>query len=255
MHSEKLHFRNDEGVELAGQLDLPADREPIAFALFAHCFTCSKNFKAVDHISGALTQHGLGVFRFDFTGLGESDGTFADTHFGTNVSDLVSASQFLQERGEGPRLLIGHSLGGAAVLMAATKIPTTVAVAGIGAPCSPDHVRHLLAEDMDEIARKGRAEVQLAGRSFTIRKEFLDELERQNAPEAIGSLDKALLVLHAPMDRIVGIENAAHIFQHARHPKSFVSLDTADHLLTNPVDSRYTGAVIAAWSARYLPHD
>lgn len=255
MHSEKLHFHNEEGVQLAAQLDLPIDDEPVAYALFAHCFTCSKNLKAVDHISGALTQAGFGVFRFDFTGLGESEGTFADTHFATNISDLVAASRFLRERGEGPRLLIGHSLGGAAVLMAAGQIPSVVAVATIGAPCSPEHVRHLFADDMDEIIRKGEADVRLGGRTFTIRKQFIDQLQRQNAPEAIGRLNKALLVLHAPMDEIVGIENAAYIFEHARHPKSFVSLDTADHLLSDPADSRYAGAVIAAWSTRFIAEE
>ena len=255
MRTEKLEFSNEEGVSLAAQLDLPPDDEPIAYALFAHCFTCSKNLKAIDHISMSLTRAGFGVFRFDFTGLGQSEGAFADTRFATNVADLVAASRYLEERAEGPRVLIGHSLGGAAVLMAAERIPSAVAVATIGAPSSPDHIRHLLADDVSEITRKGEADVRLAGRTFTIRKEFLDDLERHKAPEAIGSLDKALLILHAPMDNIVGIENAAHIFQHARHPKSFISLDTADHLLTDPADSRYAGTVIAAWSTRYIPDE
>lgn len=252
MRSEKIQFQNDEGVSLAAQLNLPPDGEPIAYALFAHCFTCSKNLNAVGHISQSLTQAGFGVFRFDFTGLGQSEGEFAETRFATNVSDLVAASRFLEEHAEGPSVLIGHSLGGAAVLMAAERISSAVAVATIGAPCSPDHVRHLFADDINEINRKGEATVRLAGRVFTIRKQFIDDLDRHQTPEAIAGLGKALLLLHAPMDKIVGIENAAHIFHHARHPKSFVSLDSADHLLTNPVDSAYAGSIIGTWSSRYI---
>ena len=255
MLSEKLHFQNEHGLQLAARLDLPADGEPMAYAVFAHCFTCSKNLTAVGHISRALTQAGFGVLRFDFTGLGESEGDFAHTHFASNVSDLVSAAQFLEAKYEAPRILIGHSLGGAAVLMAARQISSAEAVATIGAPCSPEHIRHLFVDDLDEISRKGEADVRLAGRVFTIRKQFIDDLERHNTPEAIRELDKALLILHAPLDQIVGIENAGRIFEHAKHPKSFISLDTADHLLTEPDDSRYAGSVIAAWSARYIPAD
>lgn len=253
MRSEKVVFENKQGFELAARIDLPADGQPTAYALFAHCFTCSKNLNAVGHISRALTQAGFGVLRFDFTGLGESEGDFADTHFASNISDLLSAADYLEASYELPRILVGHSLGGAAVLMAARHLPSVVAVATIGAPSSPEHIRHLFVDDLDEISSSGEAEVRLAGRVFTIRKEFIEDLSRHDAPDAIGELDKALLVLHAPLDQIVGIENAAEIFQRAKHPKSFISLDTADHLLTEPEDSRYAGSVIAAWSARYIP--
>ena len=253
MLSEKLHFQNEQGLELAARLDRPTDGEPTAYAVFAHCFTCSKNLNAVGHISRALTQSGFGVLRFDFTGLGESEGDFADTHFASNVSDLVSAARFLEANYEAPRILIGHSLGGAAVLMAAHQISSAEAIATIGAPFSPEHIRHLFVDDLDEISRTGEADVRLAGRVFTIRKQFIDDLERHNAPQAIGELDMALLILHAPLDQIVSIENAARIFEHAKHPKSFISLDTADHFLSEPDDSRYAGSVIAAWSARYIP--
>lgn len=252
MRSQELHFQNERGDQLAALLDLPADDEPIAYALFAHCFTCSKNLKAVGHISRALTQAGFGVLRFDFTGLGESEGEFAETHFASNVSDLVAAARFLEARFEAPRVLIGHSLGGAAVLTASADIRSSAAVVTIGAPCSPDHIRHLFEEDLERIQSEGEAHVRLAGRGFTIRKSFLDDLEAHNTKEAIAGLDKALLILHAPLDQTVGIENAAHIFEHAKHPKSFISLDTADHFLTKPEDSRYAGSVIAAWSSRYV---
>jgi putative redox protein len=252
MPSRTLRFDNDRGDTLAAVLDLPPDGEVIGCALFAHCFTCSKNLSAAAHVARALTAEGLAVLRFDFTGLGQSGGDFADTHVSTNVADLVAAARFMGEQLEAPSLLVGHSLGGAAVLLAAEHLPSVKAVATIGAPCRPDHVRHLLAESEDEIRREGEAEVILAGRRFTIREDFLDDLDQHRMDEAIGGLDRALLVLHAPTDQTVGVENAAHIFEHAKHPKSFVSLDTADHLLTDPADSRYAGSVIAAWASRYL---
>lgn len=253
MRSEKVYFPNEDGLQLAAQLDCPADGEPTAYALFAHCFTCSKNLNAIGHISRALTMAGFGVFRFDFTGLGESEGDFADTHFASNVSDLVSAARFLEENHEAPRILIGHSLGGAAALMAARHVQSAVAVATIAAPSSPGHLQHLFVDDLEEISRKGEADVRLDGRVFTIRKQFIDDLENHDAADAIRELDKALLILHAPLDRVVGIENAGRIFERAKHPKSFISLDTADHLLSNPEDSRYAGSVIAAWTDRYIP--
>jgi uncharacterized OsmC-like protein/alpha/beta superfamily hydrolase len=252
MRSRTLRFDNGRGDTLAALLDLPPDGEVIGCALFAHCFTCSKNLSAAAHVARALTAEGLAVLRFDFTGLGQSDGDFADTHVSTNVEDLVAAAQFMGEQLEAPSLLVGHSLGGAAVLLAAQHLPSVKAVATIGAPCRPDHVRHLLAESEDEIEHRGEADVILAGRRFTIRKDFLDDLDQHRMDEAIGGLGRALLVLHAPTDRTVGVENAAHIFEHAKHPKSFVSLDTADHLLTDAADSRYAGSVIAAWASRYL---
>lgn len=252
MRSRTLRFDNDRGDTLAAVLDLPPDGEVVGCALFAHCFTCSKNLSAAAHVARALTAEGLAVLRFDFTGLGQSGGDFADTHVSTNVADLVAAARFLGEQLEEPSLLVGHSLGGAAVLLAASRIPSVKAVATIGAPCRPDHVRHLLADSEDEIRRRGEAEVILAGRRFTIREDFLDDLDQHRMDEAISGLGRALLVLHAPTDQTVGVENAAHIFQQAKHPRSFVSLDTADHLLTHPADSRYAGSVIAAWASRYL---
>ncbi|CAN5885425.1 bifunctional alpha/beta hydrolase/OsmC family protein [soil metagenome] len=250
--TKQVSFEGAQGDRLAGRLELPADGAPIAYALFAHCFTCGKNIRAAGNISRAMVQAGIGVLRFDFTGLGESEGDFADTHFSSNVADLVAAARFLKEKYEAPKILVGHSLGGAAVLMAAHELESVDAVATIGAPCRPDHVRHLLATAEDEIRERGEAEVVLAGRPFTIRKEFLDDLEEHHMQEVIAGLGRALLVMHAPMDQIVGIENAAEIFQHARHPKSFISLDTADHLLMREEDSRYAGAVVAAWAARYV---
>jgi len=252
MRSRTLRFDNGRGDTLAAVLDLPPDGEVVGCALFAHCFTCSKNLSAAAHVARALTAEGLAVLRFDFTGLGQSGGDFADTHVSTNVADLVAAARFMGETLEAPGLLVGHSLGGAAVLLAAGQLPSVRAVATIGAPCRPDHVRHLLAESEDEIRHRGEAEVVLGGRRFTVREDFLDDLDQHRMDEAVGGLGRALLVLHAPTDQTVGVENAAHIFQQARHPKSFVSLDTADHLLTDPADSRYAGQVIAVWAGRYL---
>ena len=252
MPSRTLHFANGRGDTLAAVLDLPPDGEALGTAVFAHCFTCSKNLSAAVHVSHALTERGLAVLRFDFTGLGQSGGDFADTHVSTNVDDLVAAARFLGERIAPPRLLVGHSLGGAAVLLAARRLPSVTAVATLGAPCRPDHVRHHFEGREAEIAARGETEVVLGGRTFTVRQDFLDDLDGHRMDEAVASLDRALLVLHAPTDATVGVENAAHLFGVARHPKSFVSLDTADHLLTDPADSEYAGHVIAAWASRYL---
>ncbi len=232
---ERFPIPNAEGHALAARLDLPDAGEPVAYALFAHCFTCSSSLGAVRQIASALTERGLGVLAIDFTGLGRSEGDFEDTSFSTTLQDLVCAADHLAERHEGPQLLIGHSLGGAAVLAAAGQIPSARAVATIGAPSDPDHVRGLLAEAEDEIERTGEATVDVGGRPFRIRRQFLDDLESHGAMrEQIGRLGRALLVFHAPEDRTVGIEQARHIYEAARHPKSFVSLDGADHLLTEP---------------------
>lgn len=220
--------------------------------MFAHCFTCSKNLRAVGHISQSLTEHGMGVFRFDFTGLGESGGNFADTNFSSNIEDLEAAADYMKQEWETPRMLIGHSLGGAAVLQAVHQIPSVEAVATIGAPCNPRHVTHHLMDKMDEIEKKGEARVKLAGRVFTIKKQFLDDLKEQTMNKIIRNLDKPLLIFHSPVDQTVGIDNAAHIYQLAKHPKSFISLDDADHLLTNEADAQYVGSVAAAWVERYL---
>lgn len=252
MSSIRLTFPGSGGAALAARLELPEGEAPRAYALFAHCFTCSKNLNAVGHISRAVAAEGIAVLRFDFTGLGESEGDFADTNFSSNVDDLVAAADFLGDRYAAPEILIGHSLGGAAVLQAAPKIDGVAAVATIGAPADPAHVKRLLSSSAEEIERLGEAEVVLAGRAFRIRKQFLDDLARPGRDAAIRALGAALLVLHSPADEIVGIDNAERIFHAARHPKSFVSLDRADHLLTAEADSRYVGVVLAGWASRYI---
>lgn len=246
-----IHFPGALGTALAARLDLPPTA-PIAYALFAHCFTCSKDSLAAARISAALVEHGFGVLRFDFTGLGGSAGDFANTNFSSNVADLVAAAAWLREHHQAPRVLIGHSLGGAAVLAAAGQIAEAAAVATIGAPFDPGHVQHLLGSAAAEIAATGEAEVTLVGRKFRIRKQFLDDLAANGNGERIGHLRKALLVFHSPRDTTVDIENAARIYAAARHPKSFVSLDTADHLLTGKADAAYVAAVLAAWAGRYV---
>lgn len=249
--SHPVHFPGAFGTPLAARLDLPAG-PPLAYALFAHCFTCSKDSLAAARISAALVSHGFGVLRFDFTGLGGSAGDFANTDFSSNVADLIAAANWLRSAHTAPQILVGHSLGGAAVLAAAGEIPEAAAVATIGAPFEPAHVERLLAAAVPEIEARGEAEVQLAGRSFRIRRQFLEDLARHNSVERIGRLRKALLVFHSPRDTTVDIDNAARIFAAAKHPKSFVSLDTADHLLTARSDAAYVAAVLAAWAGRYV---
>lgn len=252
MNTKKVTFENASGYRLSARLELPDDERPEAFAIFAHCFTCSKNIKAAVNITRAMSSRRIAVLRFDFTGLGESEGEFASTTFSSQVSDLVAAARFLEREYEAPRLLVGHSLGGSAVLVAAAEIPSATAVATIAAPYSPGHLRRLLGESADEAERQGEATVNLGGSSFTIRKSLLEDLEAQRPAETLAHLKGALLVLHSPADRMVGIENAAQIFQAAHHPKSFISLGEADHLLSDAADSRYAGEVIASWAARYL---
>lgn len=245
-----VRFPGALGTQLSARLELPA--APRAFAVFAHCFTCSKDTLAATRISTALTARGIAVLRFDFTGLGGSDGDFANTNFSSNVADLAAAAAWLRRNHAAPKLLIGHSLGGAAVLAAAADIPEAVAVATIGAPCDPDHVLGLLAPAVAEIEAAGEAEVELAGRKFRIKKQFLEDIAGRSIRDAIGSLRKALLIFHSPRDTTVSIDNAAQIFLAAKHPKSFVSLDDADHLLTRKEDAQYVAAVLAAWASRYL---
>jgi len=252
MNLQKIEFQNKEGQKLIGRLEFPVDRHPHNFAIFAHCFTCNKNLAAVKNIGRALTSNGFGVLRFDFTGLGESEGDFADTNFSGNVEDLVAAADYLAKNHTAPTLLIGHSLGGAAVLFAAADIPSIKAVATIGAPSNPIHVKHLFNSSLEEIEASGKAKVNLSGRDFTIKKQFLDDLESKSLPEVAKQLRKALLVMHSPQDDTVGIKNAEEIYLAARHPKSFVSLDGADHLLMNKRDSIYAGDVIAGWAKRYV---
>ncbi len=249
--SRKLTFTGGSGHELAARLDLP-DGPAKAFALFAHCFTCSKDIQAARRISGALAQEGIGVLRFDFTGLGSSQGEFANTNFSSNVSDLVAAADQLRESFQAPAILIGHSLGGSAVLAAAASIPEATAVVTIGAPSDVGHVLHQIGSSLQQVRANGQAEVQLAGRAFTIQRQFVEDAESQNLARTIANLRKALLILHAPRDETVGIDNASAIFTAARHPKSFISLDDADHLLTNQRDSEYAAKVISAWAARYV---
>ncbi len=252
MSLEKVTFYNQEGHSLVGRIALPANKRPHNFAIFAHCFTCNKNLTAVRNISKALTSNGFGVLRFDFTGLGESEGDFADSNFSGNVEDLVAAARFLSENYAAPTLLVGHSLGGAAVVFAAEKIASVQALATVGAPSDPSHVQHLLKSGLAEIEKTGKATVNLSGRDFTIKKQFLEDLRSKSLPETIKRLRKPLLILHSPQDDTVGIKNAEQIYVAAHHPKSFVSLDGADHLLTNKKDSIYAGSVIAGWAQRYV---
>ncbi len=252
MSFEKLTFENPQGDTLAARLDRPKGESPCAYALFAHCFTCSKDLSAVGAISRALNRHGIAVLRFDFTGLGESEGDFADTNFSSNIDDLVVAANFLAREYEAPRILVGHSLGGAAVLQAAHELDSVQAVSTIGAPYDPEHVTRLLDDSIEDIKATGEARVTLAGRSFTIRKQFLDDLAATRMEETIHTLSRALLLFHSPVDRTVGIDNASRIFQAAKHPKSFVSLDDADHLLTTQADAEYVGVVLGAWAEKYV---
>lgn len=249
--SEKITFPGSQGAMLAASLERPVG-EPRAYALFAHCFTCSKDIFAASRIAGELTGHGIAVLRFDFTGLGGSEGDFANTNFSSNVDDLVAAAAYLEAEYQGPKILIGHSLGGAAVLAAAPKIPSAVAVSTIGAPCDPGHVAHLFGDNIEKIEGEGEAEVMLGGRSFKIQKQFLEDITESKLDQDISKLRKALLIFHAPRDETVSIDNASHIFLTAKHPKSFVSLDDADHLLSRRQDSRYVGMVLAAWVMRYI---
>lgn len=252
MKSKKLEFPGSTGDILSARIDLPDEGDPEAYVLFAHCFTCSKNLKAVGNIARALTDKDLAVFRFDFTGLGESEGDFANTNFSSNIEDLIAAAAYMGKEYKAPDILVGHSLGGAAVLQAAHEIESCKAVATIGAPSSPEHVKQNFAPKLDEIEEKGEAEVTLAGRSFKIKKQFLDDLEKANMNKRIKNLGRALLIFHSPVDNTVGIDNAGEIFVQARHPKSFISLDHADHLLSKEEDSEYAGTMLATWASKYL---
>jgi putative redox protein len=245
-------FPGSSGGELAARLELPSG--PVrAFALFAHCFTCTKDVLAARRIAGGLAAAGVAVLRFDFTGLGSSEGDFANTNFSSNVEDLVRAADYLRASYEAPAILIGHSLGGAAVLAAAPRIPEVKAVTTIGAPADAAHALKQLGGSLDQIMSEGEAEVRLAGRPFRIRRSFVWDAEAQRLEETVRTLGRALLVMHAPRDSTVGIDNASRIFAAAKHPKSFVSLDDADHLLSRSQDASYAAGVIAAWVARYIP--
>ena len=251
MPAERFDFVNAQGQRLAALIDSPS-AEPRAYALFAHCFTCGKDVQAARRIAQALTALGIGVLRFDFTGLGASEGEFANTTFSSNVADLVAAAGALRGAKRAPAILIGHSLGGAAVLAAAAEVPEARAVVTIAAPSDPAHVTGLFRDRLEDIAQHGEIEVALAGRPFRIRRSFLDDIAEQNLRDKIVHLRKALLIFHSPTDDVVGIENASRIFEAAKHPKSFVSLAGADHLLSRPNDAGYAAKVIAAWAERYL---
>lgn len=251
MPAEHITFPGHAGTPLAARLDLPSG-PVLATALFAHCFTCSKDIPAARRIAARLASMGIAVLRFDFTGLGHSEGEFSNTSFSSNVADLNAAAQYLASRDMAPDLLIGHSLGGAAVLRARAGIPSVKGVVTLGAPFDPGHVAHNFEDALPEIAAHGSAQVNLGGRPFTISREFVEDIQAETLLPAISELHAALLVLHAPQDAIVGIENAAKIFTTAKHPKSFVTLDDADHLISRAQDAEYAASVIAAWAGRYI---
>ncbi|MCB1230976.1 MAG: alpha/beta hydrolase [Verrucomicrobiae bacterium] len=247
--TNKVEFVNAQGHTLAARLEWPPHgAKPKAVAIFAHCFTCSKDLPATTRIARALAQRGFAVLRFDFTGLGSSDGDFANTNFSSNVEDLVAAAEHLGKTVGAPSILIGHSLGGAAVIAAAGRIEGIRGIVTIAAPSDPAHVNHLLGADIETIESRGEAEIEIDGRPFTIRKQFLDDIRRQKVLAILRNYRGAILILHSPFDRIVSVQHAAEIFGAAHHPKSFVSLDEADHLLTRPRDSAFAAEMIAAWS-------
>lgn len=252
MPTKKITFENEEGHELSARLDLPLDRNPEGYAIFAHCFTCSKDLSTTRNVSRALTENGYGVMRFDFTGLGDSEGDFSETNFSSNVQDLLAAADWLRQNHAAPAVLIGHSLGGAAVLYAAAELSEVQAVVTIGAPADPGHVSHLFSDSLEQIKTTGKAEVTLAGRKFTLRKQFVEDIMSKDLHSVVGDLGKSLLIFHSPQDSIVGIENARILYDAAKHPKSFVSLDGADHLLSNKDDAIYVGNVLAEWVRRYV---
>ncbi|MDT0687583.1 bifunctional alpha/beta hydrolase/OsmC family protein [Autumnicola psychrophila] len=252
MKTTKVTFKNKEGNELVGYLELPTNQNPHNFVLFAHCFTCNKNYFAPKNISRTIAAYGFGVLRFDFAGLGESEGDFSDTNFSGNVQDLVAAAEYLQREYKSPSVLVGHSLGGAAVLMASEKIESVKAVATIAAPSTITHVEGLLSEQMDKLKKDANATVNIGGRPFKIKKQFLEDLQRHDLEAKLSELEKAVLILHSPQDKIVEIKNAEELYRAVDHPKSFVSLDGADHLLNDREYSTYAGKVIATWAEKYV---
>jgi len=250
--SEKVSFVNTSGLQLDARLERPDRDDTVAWAVVAHCFTCNKDYKAAAYVSQVLTEYGIGVLRFDFTGLGGSQGLFEETSFNTNVADILAAADYLAEKGMPPRLLVGHSLGGTAALCAASKIKSVKAVVTIASPAEPRHLLNHLGGVRERIRQQGQAQVVMGGRTYVFKQQFFDDLERISMPECIGKLGKAILILHAPLDATVGIENAAALFKAARHPKSFVALDGADHLLSNRQDAVYAGRLIGVWAGRYI---
>lgn len=253
MKSKRLKIENRKGIILNARLELPANQKPNYYAIFAHCFTCSSSLHAVRYLSRALTQNGFAVLRFDFTGLGRSEGEFADSHFSANVDDLLDVHHYITEHYEAPSLLVGHSLGGAAVLVAASKLDAVKAVATVGAPSSVSHVKHLFSHQIEDFEEKGDIEVNIGGRPFVINRDFVKEFDKTDLPEIVKNLRKPLLIMHSPFDKIVGIDNAQDLYVKAHHPKSFISLDDADHLLSKEKDSAYVGDLIGTWAKRYFP--
>lgn len=255
MRSARVTFPNAHGQLLAGRIDFPVTGEPLAYALYAHCFTCNKNLRAIGRIAETLAHHGIATLRFDFTGLGDSEGDFSETNFSSSVADLTQAARYLEEHHAPPELLIGHSLGGAVALAATSSIESVRAVVTLAAPATPQHIERHIAVDLATIKADGVAEANVAGRPFTLRKQLLDDIEAVQLDEAVAALRRPLLVIHSPVDNTVGVENAAEIFSYARHPKSFLSLDDADHLISVDDDARYVAEVIAAWASRYTSGD
>ncbi len=252
MRNNKLSFTNSSGEEIKAILSEPVSGEPAAYALFVHCFTCNKDLSAVYNICLALTNKNIAVLRFDFTGLGESEGEFSDTNFSSNLADIESAYEFLGIKYEYPQIIIGHSLGGAAALATGGKLEEIKAIATIGAPFEPVHVTHHFGGTIEEIKETGKAKVSIGGRPFEIKNQFLNDIEQVDMATIINKMRKPLLVMHSPIDNIVGIENAALIYENAMHPKSFISLDNADHLLSNKSDSQYAGDMISAWARKFI---
>mgnify|MGYP000285952791 CR=1 FL=1 len=253
MKSNNLKIINSQGIELRATLELPANQKAWRYAIFAHCFTCSSDLHAVRNISRALANYGFGVIRFDFTGLGQSKGEFKDSHFSANIQDLLDVASFLEENHEAPSLLVGHSLGGAAAIIAGAKIDSIKAIATLGAPADTGHVEHLFSSAREDLEKADETEITIGGRTFSIDKNFLEELNKKSVKATLKKLRKPLLVLHSPQDTIVDIENARELYNTAFHPKSFISLDGADHLLSNQEDSIYAGQMIGTWVNRYLP--
>lgn len=253
MPSDKISFKGAFGDEISAKIDYPEGNDVRSWVLFAHGFSIGKDLKPIRTISKTLVDEGYGMLRFDFTGLGQSGGNFSDTNFSSNVADLLAGAAWLREHKKAPCVLIGHSFGGTAALKAADEIPECKAVATIGSPCDTTHIVHQFADQLEEIEMDGEAQVMLAGRPFIIKEQFLDDIANHDIAAEIADLDRALMIFHSPQDRVVGIENASHIYTKARHPKSFVSLDGADHLLLkNPADAEYVARVLAAWAARYV---
>ena len=253
MSSQKLFFPNAAGNQLAAVLETPASGRPSAYAIFAHCFTCSKDYKAVTHISRRLTEDGISTLRFDFSGLGESEGNFSDSNFSGNLRDILAAATFLSQSYQAPQVLLGHSLGGTAMLRAAQDLSSVKAVITLASPCQPAHLLGHLEQQQEVAETEGEVEAMISGRPFLLKKHFFDDLRQHDMVSVLRNFDKALLILHSPSDSVIDIAEAAKIFQAVRRPKSFVALHDADHLLTDRRDALYAAGVISAWLKKYLP--